>query len=44
MKITHRLLIVLALSEEKIKLVQFTLLNYMVIQDLFNTTNEIIGG
>lgn len=41
MKITHRLLIALALSEEKTKLGQFSLMNYMVIQDSFNTTNEI---
>lgn len=42
MKITPSLLIALALSEEKGKLRQFTLLNYVVIQDPFNTTNEII--
>lgn len=42
MKITHRLLIGFALSEEKAKLGQFALLNYAVIQDPFNTTNEIV--
>lgn len=42
MKITHTLLIAFSLSEEKTKLGQFSLLNYVVIQDSFNATNEII--